>query len=97
MVEISESEYNKLRKDADDNKQLKHIVLIIAITLIVIILFFTIGAPFISRFNQRQDAIVQNELRIEQAYNNVEIFKIEKGNMSIDDYVKWKSVNQDTN
>ena len=91
-MEISDREYKKLKKDADDNKQLVKIVTIIAVLIILIFGYFGYGRKAIDLHMQRQEADLQNEIALSRAKNNILIKEIEQQNMTLKEYFEWLDV-----
>ena len=95
MVEISEAEFKQLKKDADDNNQLKSIIRFIVLVITAAILYITLILPFINDYIYKQEEYSKHQIAIDNARTSVEIREIEKGSMSMDEYIKWLSVRKD--
>lgn len=91
-VELTQREYSKLKKDADDNRQIVRIVIIISVVLLILVGYFTYGRKATDLFLERQKAAMQNELIIEKAKANVVAREIEQNGMSNEEYFKWLEV-----
>ena len=92
MVQIEDDIYTKLKKDADDNNQIKNIVRIIAGVLIFLVLFFSWGKPVIDLDIQRRAYELQTEMSLAQAHTNKQIMEIESEGMTKQEYFKWLEV-----
>ena len=95
MIEISEAEFKKLKKDADDNNQLKSIIRFVGLIITVVILYCTLILPFINDYIHKQEEYSKRQIAIDDARTSVEIREIEQGSMSMDEYLKWLSVRKD--
>lgn len=84
MIEISEAEYKSLKKNADDNRQIRNIVLIVLI-------FLSLG--FITAF--WINPLIQNELEKSRAETNKQVRLIEQGDLTDEEYFKWLEVRND--
>ena len=91
-MQISDKEYARLKKDADDNRQLVKIVLTITIGILLIIGYFGYGRQMIQLHIRQQEAALQNEIDISKAKANTAIKEIEQTGMSFDEYVKWLEI-----
>ena len=89
MVQIEDDIYTKLKKDADDNKQIIRIIRIAILFLMFVILYFTVGIDFIKLGIQQQAYQVEYQHALDSAKTNVDVLNIERDNMSMDDYIKW--------
>lgn len=89
MVHIEEEAYNKMKKDADDNRQIIRIVRYAAFLIVFLFIFFSWGCRLLDLDIQRRQSELQCQMAIEQAKNNVEIREIESDGMSFDDYIQW--------
>lgn len=92
MVQIEDEIYTKLKKDADDNKQIVHIVRAIAAVIIFCILFFTWGIRLIDLDIQRRTSELQTQIALAQANTNKQIMSIESEGLTSDEYFKWLEV-----
>lgn len=89
MVEIEDVIYNKLKKDADDNRQIIRVVRMISIVIIFCILFFNWGIKLIDMDIQRRNLEIQSQIAIEQAKTNKQIMDIESEGLTKNEYFKW--------
>ncbi len=89
MVHIEEQDFNKMKKDADDNRQIIRIVRYAAFLIVFLFIFFSWGYRLLDLDIQRRQSELQCQMAIEQAKNNVEIKEIESYGMSFDDYIRW--------
>lgn len=89
MVHIEEDAFNKMKKDADDNRQIIRIVRYAALLIVFLFIFFSWGCQMVNLDIQRRQSELQCQMAIEQAKNNVEIKEIESDGMSFDDYIRW--------
>lgn len=95
MIELSENEFKKLKKDADDNNQLKSIIRFVVLVIVGIILYCTLILPFVNDYIHKQEEYSKHQMAIDDARTSVEIREIEQGSMSMDEYLKWLSVRKD--
>ena len=95
MIELSDTQFEKLKKDADDNRQIIRIVRFAIIFVSIIILYITLAMPMINNYIRSQEEYLKQQTSIEQAKTNAEIMEIEKGSMTMDEYIKWLSVRKD--
>lgn len=91
-VELTQREYSKLKKDANDNRQIVRIVIIVSVVLLILVGYFAYGRKATDLFLERQKAAMQNELIIEKAKANVVAREIEQDGMSNEEYFKWLEV-----
>ena len=89
MVQIEDEIYAKLKKDADDNRQIVHIIRAVAVVIIFCILFFSWGIKLIDLDIQRRTAELQTQIALSQAETNKRVMAIEGEGLTIDEYVKW--------
>ena len=89
MIQISDEDYAKLKKDADDNSSIKSIVRWIMLLVVIILLYFGIASKIIDLEIRKYEANLQCEIATMQAQNAVEIRSIQSKDMSMDDYLKW--------
>ena len=95
MVQIEDEIYTKLKKDADDNRQIVRIAKIIAITIMFLIIFFTWGLRLIDLDIQKRTIEMQNQMMISQAKTNQQVMSIESEGMTKDEYFEWLTVRND--
>ena len=92
MVQLSEENYARLKKDADDNLSIKSIVKWVVGLLIFAILYFTIGNQFLNIQLSRLQSSIAQESAIAQAETNKKVREIESSGMSTEDYLKWYTI-----
>jgi uncharacterized membrane protein len=95
MVELSEAAYKRLKKDADDNRQVMKIVAIVTILFVIIFLYVIVGKPALKLMLQKSENDTRNEIVLEKARRNVEAMKIEKGDMTMEEYLRWLECRDD--
>lgn len=91
-VEIYKAEYESLKRDANDNRQIVKIVTIIATAVIVLILFFMIGLPQYDLWHHQQQLELERAQKIEDAKNEVVIREIEQQDLTTEEYLKWLQI-----
>ncbi len=89
MIELDENVYAKLKKDADDNRQVISIVRWIAFIIVFLFIFFSWGKRMLDLDIQRRQMELQCQMAIIKAENNAEVRKIESKGMDFDDYISW--------
>lgn len=89
MVQIEDEIYTKLKKDADDNRQIIHIVRAVIAVIIFCILFFSWGIRLIDLDVQRRTAELQTQIALTQAKTNKQVMEIESKGLTTDEYFKW--------
>lgn len=89
MVTIDEKEYNRLKKDADDNRQITKLVIIVLSIILAIICYLGFGNRFVDISIEKYRASTLQEIAISNAENQVRIREIERGNLSFEDYIRW--------
>ena len=94
MTTLDDEVYNKLLKDANDNKQLVKIVRAAVILAIFIILFIFWGKPMIDFSIQQKRVEIECEIAIMQANNAVQVREIESAGMKMEDYLKWLEIRE---
>lgn len=96
MLQIDEHDYEKLRKDADDNRQIvrmtRLIVGAVCGMIIFLILFFSWGVKLIDLDVQKKAADIQTQASLAQAEVNKKVMIIESEGMTIDEYLKWLEI-----
>ncbi len=92
MIQIEDDIYEKLKKDADDNRQIKHLCHLGVALVIFLCIFFTFGTQLINLDIQRRTSELNNQLSIEQAEINRKIIDIESEGMTKTEYFKWLEV-----
>lgn len=89
MIQLEDDVYAKLKKDADDNRQVISIVRWIAFIIVFLFIFFCWGKQMLELDIQRRQIELQCQMAIIKAENNVEVREIESKGMEFDDYIKW--------
>ena len=89
MVQLEDEVYAKLKKDADDNRQIVAIVRWVVIAIIFLSTFFFWGKQILDMDIRRRQMELECQLAITKAENNVEVRKIESEGMDLDDYILW--------
>lgn len=89
MVQIEDAIYAKLRKDADDNRQMVRIFQAIVAGIIFCILFFSWGVRLIDLDIQRRTAELETQIALTQAETNKQVMEIESEGLTTDEYFKW--------
>lgn len=89
MVQIEDEIYNKLKKDADDNRQIRNIAGIIAVVVMFCLFLCTFGVKLIDLEIQRRTAELQTQIAIAQAQTNKQVMAIESEGLTMDEYFKW--------
>ena len=92
MVEVEDNIYEKLKKDANDNRAILRIARTICIFLFIVILLFIYGTRLIDISLEKYRAAVKQEIAIEEANNNVRIREIESSGMTTEEYLKWLEI-----
>ena len=89
MVQIDDEVYTKLKKDADDNKQIVRVVRYVMAIIVFCIFFFTWGIQLIDLDIQKRNAELQTQIAITQAETNKRVMTIESEGLSTDEYFRW--------
>lgn len=92
MVELSDEVYEKLKKDADDNKSLLSIVRTVCGLIFAVLVMITIVIPAYGIWLEaRKTEVAMASARIE-AINNRGIMEVEKNGLTNEEYFKWLEV-----
>ena len=94
MTTLDDEVYNKLLKDANDNKQLVKIARAVVALIIFIVLFIFWGKPMIDLSTQQKRVEVECEIAIVQAENAVRVREIESVGMKTEDYLRWLEIRE---
>lgn len=94
MVELDDERYAKLKKDADDNKQIVRIVYGVIGLLIFIILFFTWLKPVLDLDIQKRNIDLQKYELIQMSQSKKQAMLIESEGLTFDEYCKWLEVSK---
>jgi len=97
MKEISETEYMKLVKDADDNRSIMFIVRCIMILVVALVLYFTIGQRVVNTWFESYNEQVKCEIAVMRARNDVLIREIQSDGMTTEEYLKWYEIYSQAN
>ena len=92
MVQLEDEMYAKLKKDADDNRSLKHIVWSVIAAGFCLTLLVTYGFDLLKLDIQRRQSEQQCQIAITQAETAVKTREIEQGDLKFEDYILWKTV-----
>lgn len=92
MVQLDEELYNKIKKDADDNRQIRSIIRWIIGLIIFLVLYFTAGQHLLNIQVQKAQAAADREMAILQAQINVRIREIESEGLTTEEYLKWYKI-----
>ena len=77
-VELPDGQYEKLRKDADDNRSVRSLVRLVIFSLILALFMVAYGCHALDMKKQ-----------IDQAYTNVQVREIESDGMDDEEYMDW--------
>ena len=94
MVQIEDEIYTKLKKDADDNRQIVRIARLVLAVIIFCILFMSWGTRLIDLDIQRRTAEMQTQIALNQADTNRQIMAIESEGLTKEEYFRWLEVRQ---
>lgn len=89
LIQLDDAVYAKLKKDADDNRQIIGIMRVVLLTIVLLIAFFCWGRPMLDLDIQKRQANTQREIALIEAETNTEIREIESKGLSFDDYICW--------
>ena len=92
MVQMEDEVYEKLKKNADDNLQVKKIIRLIISVIVLLVLYFGVISKIIDVQIKKYDAQIQQEVAVIQAETNVKVREIESSGMSMDDYIRWLDI-----
>jgi len=92
MVQLDEDFYNKIKKDADDNRQIVSIFRWVVGVIIFLILYVTVGQRLLTIQVQKAQAAADREIAVLQAQNAVRIREIESEGLTMEEYLKWYRV-----
>lgn len=97
MKEISETEFAKLVKDADDNRSIMLIVRCITVLVIALVLYFTIGQRVVNTWFESYNEQVKCDIAVMRAHNDVLIREIQSEGMTTEEYLKWYEIYSQAN
>lgn len=89
MVQLNDNDYAKLKKDADDNRQLIILLRILAVFVTFIIIFFAWGKNILDLDIEYRRFEAQTQMQISQAETNVKVREIESEGMTFENYILW--------
>ena len=92
MVQLDEELYNKIKKDADDNRQIRSIIQWIIGLIIFLVLYFTAGQHLLNIQIQKAQAGADREIAVLKAQNTVRIREIESEGLTTEEYLQWYRV-----
>lgn len=92
MIQMEDEVYEKLKKNADDNLQVKKIIRIIVSVIVLLVLYFGVISKIIDVQIKKYDAQIQQEVAVIQAETNVKVREIESSGMSMNDYIRWLAI-----
>ena len=89
LVQLEDADYQRLKSDADDNRQFMSLIRMVILFIVFSFFFFCWGKPLIDLDIQRRQLEQQQQMNIVEAENNVRIREIESEGMDFDDYIHW--------
>lgn len=92
MVEVEETVYEKLLKDANDNRAVLRIARIIAVSIVCLAFLFIFVSKYVDISLETYRAEVRNSVAIMDAKTTVQIREIESEGMTTEQYLKWLAV-----
>ena len=90
MIQLEDEQYQKLVKDADDNKQLVKITRSIIAAIIFLIVYFSYLLPMINIHIDQNRANMEQQINIINAANIQR--EIESSGLSTEDYFRWLEI-----
>lgn len=90
MIQLDDEKYQKLVKDADDNRQIVKIAWSVLATIIFLLIYFTCLLPIINigidqtRANMKQQIDIINAANIQR--------EIKSSGLSTEDYFRWLEI-----
>lgn len=97
MVQINDAEYQKLKKDADDNRSILFIVKCIAGLVLTMLLYFTVGQPIINSWINSYQESIRCDIETMKARNSVLIREIQSKGLTTEEYLEWYKIYSETN
>ena len=97
MKELTDTDYAKLVKDADDNRGVIFIVKCICALIITLVLYFTIGQRIINTWFESYNEQVKCDIAVMRARNDVLIREIQSDGMTTEEYLKWYEIYSQAN
>jgi len=92
MVQLDDTAYTKLKKDADDNNQLLRLIRMGLIFLAFVIVFVTWGTKYLDVQIQAREAQIRSEAIVIEAQANKRAREIESAGLTNEEYFKWLEV-----
>lgn len=92
MVQLEDENYQKLKKDADDNLAVRSVVRWIAIIIIFCVLYFTSGVKLVNSFIGKMQTSIECDIAIMQAENAAYVRRVEQGDLSMEEYLDWYKI-----
>lgn len=89
MIQIEDADFAKLKKDANDNRQIRLIAQWIIGLIIFLVLYATAGQQLLNIQIQKAQAAADREIAVLQAQNTVRIREIESEGLTTEEYLKW--------
>lgn len=90
MIQLEDEQYQKLVKDADDNKQLVKITRSIIAAIIFLIVYFSYLLPMINIHIDQNRANMEQQINIINAANIQR--EIESSGLSTEEYFRWLEI-----
>ena len=97
MKELTDTDYAKLVKDADDNRSIIFIVRCIMFLVVALVLYFTIGQRVVNTWFESYNEQVKCEIAVMRARNDVLIREIQSEGMTTEEYLKWYEIYSQAN
>ncbi len=94
MVQLNDDDYTRLKKDADDNRQVLAVVRWCVILIMFFVIFFTWGRRMLDLDISKRQADLNNQILIDRANINTQVKEIESNGMTFDDYIRWLEVRE---
>jgi hypothetical protein len=92
MKELTDTDYAKLVKDADDNRGVLFIVKCTMALVLIMVLYFTVGQRIVNTWFESYHERVKCEIAVMQARNDVLIREIQSEGMTTEEYLKWYEI-----
>ena len=92
MKELTDTDYAKLTKDADDNRSIMFIVKCTVALVVALVLYFTIGQRVVNTWFESYNEQVKCEIAVMRARNDVLIREIQSEGMTTEEYLKWYEI-----
>ena len=92
MKELTDTDYAKLVKDANDNRSIMFIVKCIIGFVLLMVLYFTVGQRIVNTWFESYNEKVKCEIAVMRARNDVLIREIQSDGMTTEEYLKWYEI-----